>query len=127
MGLLDTWARRAMERRDEKADFLGAQHGPVEETLKRELILEFATRPVIRRAYLASVAFPQQTGPSPALCIVSDRPDDKSIVVRVGEILRRRFDKDVPLDVIFLTAEQEAAVARVCAPFYRSPIVSTTP
>jgi hypothetical protein len=127
MGLLDTWSRRALERREGKVDFLGAHHGPIEETLKRELILEFATRPVIRRAYLANVAFPPQTEPSAALCIVSDRPDDKSIVVRVGEILRRRFSKDVPLDVIFLTAEQDAAVARVCAPFYGSPIASTSP
>jgi hypothetical protein len=127
MGLLDTWARRAMERRDESVDFIGPQHGPVEETLKRELILEFATRPVIRRAYLASVAFPPQTEPSAALCIVSDRPDDKSIVVRVGEILRRRFNTDVPLDVIFLTKEQETALARVCRPFYGSPIPNAEP
>ena len=127
MGLLDTWARRATERRDENVDFLGAQHGPIEETLKRELTLEFATRPVIRRAYLASVAFPPQTEPSAALCIVSDRPDDKSIVVRVGEILRRRFNTDVPLDVIFLTTEQETALARVCRPFYGSPIPNAEP
>jgi hypothetical protein len=118
MGLLDTWSQRALKRRDGPAEFLGQRNGPVEETLKRELILEFATRPVIRRAYLASVRFQPQEEPSMALCIVSSRPDDTSLVVRIGEIMRRRFDKDVPLDVLFVGADQEADLARVCSPFF---------
>lgn len=64
----------------------------------------------------------RQAEPSAALCIVSDRPDDKSIVVRVGEMLRRRFNTDVPLDVIFLTTDQESELARVCRPFHGGPI-----
>jgi hypothetical protein len=118
MGLLDTWSQRALKRREGPAEFLGQHHGPVEETLKRELILEFATRPVIRRAYLANVRFQPQEEPSMALCIVSARPDDTSLVVRIGEIMRRRFDKDVPLDVLFISADQEAELARVCSPFF---------
>jgi hypothetical protein len=118
MGLLDTWSQRALKRREGPTEFLGQHNGPVEETLKRELILEFATRPVIRRAYLANVRFQPQEEPSMALCIVSSRPDDTSLVVRIGEIMRRRFDKDVPLDVLFLSADQEADLARVCSPFF---------
>jgi hypothetical protein len=118
MGLLDTWSQRALKRREGPAEFLGQSNGPVEETLKRELILEFATRPVIRRAYLANVRFQPQEEPSMALCIVSARPDDTSLVVRIGEIMRRRFDKDVPLDVLFISADQEADLARVCSPFF---------
>ncbi|HKO17026.1 MAG TPA: enhanced serine sensitivity protein SseB C-terminal domain-containing protein [Gemmatimonadaceae bacterium] len=118
MGLLDAWSRRAMERREGTVEFLGEQSGSVEDTLKRELILEFATRPVVRRAYLARVGYQSSGEPAVALCIISTQPDDRSLVLRVGEIVRRRFARDVPLDVLFLTAEQEREIAAVCSPFY---------
>jgi len=118
MGLLDPWARRAISRREGQVQFLGEQTGSVEDTLKRELILEFATRPDIRRAYLAQVGFESAVEPSPALCILSKRPDDQSIVTRVGEIFRRRFSKDAPFDVLFITEAQDAELARVCRPFF---------
>ena len=118
MGLLDEWSRRAQERRGERVEFLGEQGGTVEETLKRDLILEFTTRPDIRRAYLARVNFQSDTTPSVAVCIVSKRPEDKSLLIRVGEIVRRRFARDAPMDVLFLTAAQEAEIAAVCRPFY---------
>ena len=120
MGLLDSWSRRVLERREGRVEFLGAQVGSVEDTLKRDLIMEFATRPYIQRAYLASVNFESQSETSTALCVVSTRPDDRSLVMRIGEICRRRFAKDIALDVLFLTAEQEADLARVCSPFYSS-------
>jgi len=118
MGLLDEWSRRAVSRREGKAEFLGEQTGSVEDTLKRDLILEFATRPDIRRAYLARVAFEGQSEPAMALCIVSRRPNDQAVVGRVGEIARRRFTKDAVLDVLFVTAEQDAELSRVCRAFY---------
>jgi hypothetical protein len=124
MGFLDEWSRRASQRREGKVDFLGEQSGIVEETLKRELILEFATRPDIQRAYLASVSFPPATDPSSALCVVSRRPDDRSLILRVAEIFRRRFSREPTLDIIFLTAEQESELAALCAPFYGRPIAS---
>jgi len=120
MGFLDTWSRRAALRREGKVEFLGEQSGKVEDPLKHELILEFLARPDVQRAYLARVSFPPQTESSDALCVVSSRPDDRSLVMRVGEILRRRVGNDTALDILFLTAEQESEVARVCAPFYRS-------
>ena len=118
MGLLDEWSRRAMERREGRVEFLGEQSGSVEDLLKRDLIFEFATRPNIRRAYLARVGFQPDAEPSTAVCIVSNRPDDRSLVIRVGDIIRRRLGKDAVMDVLFLTAEQEADVVRVCRPFY---------
>src|SRR6185437_12585718 len=102
MGLLDTWSRRALQRREEKAEFLGEQSGTVEDTFKRQLILEFATRPDIRRAYLSKAKFESQTEPSVVLGIVSSRPDDQALVMRVGEIFRRQFSKDALLDILFL-------------------------
>jgi hypothetical protein len=118
MGLLDAWSRRIQSRREGRVAFLGEQSGGVEDTLKRDLILEFATRPDIRRAYLARVAFQPENASSIAVCIVSTRPEDKSFVIRVGELVRRRFPRDAELDVLFLTAEQEAEVAAVCRPFF---------
>ena len=42
-----------MQRREGRVEFLGEQSGSVEDLIKRDLMLEFATRPDIRRAYLA--------------------------------------------------------------------------
>ncbi|HEX4682758.1 MAG TPA: hypothetical protein VH277_08630, partial [Gemmatimonadaceae bacterium] len=67
----------------------------------------------------ARVGFQPGDEPSSAVCIVSKRPDDRSLVMRVGEIFRRQFAKDVGLDVLFLTADQETDIARVCSAFYR--------
>ncbi len=118
MGLLDAWSRRAVSRREAQVAFLGEQSGPVEDTFKRDLILEFATRPDIRRAYLARVAFQDETEPAVALCILSKRPDDQSVVTRVGDIAKRRFSNDAPIDILFLAEAQDADLARVCRPFY---------
>src|SRR3569833_4157193 len=64
MGLLDEWRRRAMERREGRVEFLGEQSGSVEDLLKRDLIFEFATRPDIRRAYLARDGFQPEAEPT---------------------------------------------------------------
>src|SRR5882762_9002227 len=107
MGLLDAWSqRRISQRREGRIEFLGEQSGPIEDTLKRELTLEFATRPAIRRAYLAKVGFKPDTAPVVALCLLADAPDE-SLVRRVGEIFRRLFAKDVFIDVLFITPEQD--------------------
>jgi len=118
MGLLDESSRRAITRREGPVEFLGEQSGSVEDTLKRDLILEFATRPDVQRAYLARVGVQSQSEAAVALCILSRRPNDQAIVTRVGEISRRRFAKDAVLDVLFLTAEQDIELARICRPFY---------
>ena len=119
MSLLDEWSRRAAQRREGKVEFLGEQSGEVVDTLKRELLIEFVTRPDIQRAYVARVGFPPGEETFAALCVVSARPDDRSLIVRIGEILRRRFGKEPALEVLFLTPEQEREIAGVCAPFYR--------
>lgn len=120
MGLLDAWSRRAVSRHEDRVEFLGEQSGPIENTLKRELTLEFATRPDIRRAYLARVGFQPDAEPTVALCVCSKRPDDKSIVARVGDIFRRMFSKDAAPDVLFLSEQQDVDLARLCRPFYSS-------
>ena len=122
MGFLDEWNRRAIERRAGKVEFLGEQSGIVEETLKRDLILEFATRPAIRRAYLARVSFQPNDTPSTALCIVSTQSENGPLIGRIGDIVRRRFAKEDALDVVFLTTDQELELQRTCRAFYSSAI-----
>lgn len=118
MGFLDPWTRRAISRREGRLEFLGEQSGSVEDTLKRALIFEFATRPDIQRAYLARIAAQAEGEQAVALCILSRRPDDQSIVTRVGEIVSARFPGESGLEIVFLTEDQDADVARVCRPFY---------
>lgn len=118
MGLLDAWSQRALRQREGRIEFLGEHSGDVSDLLKRDLILEFATRPPIRRAYLATVAFGSAAEPAVALCVLSDHGEDRSLVVRIGDILRRRLATDAFMDVVFLTPEQDVDVGRVCAPFY---------
>lgn len=120
MALLDAWSRRAVRRREDRVAFLGEQSGPIEDTLKREFILEFATRPDIRRAYLARVGFQADSEPAVALCVFSRRRNDHSIVTRVADIFRRLFSNDAALDILFLTEQQDIDLARVCRPFYSS-------
>lgn len=92
----------------------------MDRTLERDLILEFATRPPIARAYLAEVAF-DAGEPAVALCIWSDRGEDRALVVRIGEMYRRRFGVDAFIDIVFLSEEEERDVAAVCRPFYSRP------
>ena len=119
MGLLDQFSNRARARRvEQRVEFFGAQDGAPEGGLKRELVLEFATRPVIQRAYLAQVGYQSGKEKATALCIVSTQPEDEAIVSRIGDIFSRMFPKDAMLDIVFLSAEQEADLRRVCQPFY---------
>lgn len=122
MGQLDQFTNRAHARRvEQQVNFTGAPEGGSYDGLKRALILEFVTRPVIRRAYLAATAAAEGSAPGIALCLVSDQPNDNTIVTRAGEIFGRLFPRDAVLDVVFLTPDREDAVTRVCEPFYRRP------
>jgi hypothetical protein len=122
MGLLDAWSSRVHVRRDEQVEFVGELTGPPQDTLKRALILEFATRPDIRRAYFTRLGGEAQSATSMVLCILSARPGDQSVIRRVGEIFSRVAPQGTELEILFVSAEQEADLARVSSPFYRSAI-----
>lgn len=120
MGQLDQFTNRAHARRvEQQAAFAGSMDGGPYDGLKRALVLEFVTRPVIRRAYLAETRSGDTAGV--ALCLVSDPPADNSIVTRAGEIFGRSFPKGAVLDVEFLTPERERELETVCRPFYSRP------
>jgi hypothetical protein len=118
MGQLDEWSRRSIARRREgRVEFLGQHAGAGGDALTHALILEFATRPGIRRAYLAQVEFEGQGKPGLALGLVSDQPTD-DVVRRVGEIFSRHFTRGSFPDILLLSPEEESEVRRVCPPFY---------
>ena len=54
---------------------------------------------------------------SVALCIVSTQPD-MAVVKGVSAIFERIFRPDMHLDVLFVSADQEEDLKRVCRSFY---------
>jgi SseB protein C-terminal domain len=118
MAFLDRFRRRRPEVRTEpRIEFLGEQDGPPERLLKASLAEELARVPRISAAYLARVGYQPQGQPGVALCIAGQR-DDPALVDRLGQRFGAIFGSRAALDILFLTAEQEVEVRRVCTAFY---------
>jgi hypothetical protein len=117
------FGRRPAEVRSEpRVEFLGEQDGPTEGKLKKLLALELAQFPEVTRAYLARVGFQPENKTSVALCLRSSGKNKEAIVRRVSERFAELFNKAVFLDVLFLTAQQEADLKRVCSAFYPTAV-----
>ncbi len=110
--------------------FVGEQDGPPERELKTKL--SSSLRPMgVRKAYLAVVSYDERKGPqnssgdgapalNVALCLsLQDATAEKrEIVERAGHDFAALFGPTEHMDVIFLTDQQEAALNKVCRPFY---------
>ena len=119
MGFLDRFRRRTPEVRTEpRIEFLAEQDGPPERELKASLIEELRGASAISRAYLARVGYQPVGRAGVALCLAGARRDDPALVKRIGERFAAIFGQGNVLDIVFLSAEQEAEVARVCGAFY---------
>jgi len=117
------FGRRATERRSEpRVEFLGEQAGSVEDKLKGALALELAQFPEVTRAYLARVGFQPENKTTIALCIRSSGGNEEAIVKRVSVRFAEMFNKAVFLDVLFLNAQQEVDLKRVCPAFYPTAV-----
>jgi hypothetical protein len=120
MGL---FGRRPTEVRSEpRVEFLGEQDGPAEGKLKGILALELARFPQVTRAYLVRVGFQPENKTSVALCVRSSGGNEEAIVKRVSASFAELFNKAVFLDVLFLTAQQEVDLERVCSAFYHTAV-----
>lgn len=113
--------RTSTVRREPQVEFLGGQDGPPERELKRVLTEGFLRRPVIERAYLARIGFAPGMTTSVALCLVSRTGDDPVLVQQIGEQFAAMFAVGVPLDILFVTPEQESELSQVCTAFYVAP------
>ena len=125
LGIRDFFLRRfPVERREPRVEFLGEQDGQSERELKELLAAEFARRSTVERAYLARLGFAPDAPPSVGLCLVSTSRDDIELVTACAKIFRDLFNSAMALDIVFISAEQEADLARVCAAFYPPRVVS---
>jgi hypothetical protein len=114
--------RRPLEtRKERRIEFIGEQDDPSERDLKAALSTVFLGDPSVDRAYLAIVGFHPADQRSVALCLVSSRPGDQTLLKGVGAIFHRLFSSDMHLDVLFLSPQQEEDARRVCRAFYPAP------
>lgn len=111
--------------------FVGEQDGAPERELKERLA--HSLRPMgVRKAYLAVVSYGERKGPqnaagdgaapglNVALCLsLQDEAAEKQeIVQRASHDFAAMFGASQHMDIIFLTDQQEAALNKVCRPFY---------
>jgi hypothetical protein len=123
MGLRDLFRRNTPEARLEpRIEFLGEQDGPAERELKTALTTEFARPTHVVRAYLARVGYQPEARPGVALCVRLSGGDEKEVARRIGVCFAALFATGVPLDILFISAEQEADLERVCPAFYPAAV-----
>lgn len=118
LGLRDFFQRSAASVRTEpRVEFLGEQDGIPEGELKALLVETLKGFPSVAHAYLARVGFQPADHRSVALCLVAGQPNPR-IVREVRTQFRALFAKNAFVDIIFLSDDQQADVARVCPAFY---------
>jgi hypothetical protein len=100
------------------AHFLGEQDGPPEQDLKNKLVILFGQLRLLNIAYLAVVRYGDAASSNVALCVRGQPGQNRMFAERGGRVFASVFGSHEHLDVIWLTAEQESSVAKVCRPFY---------
>ena len=80
--------------------------------------LAFAARPAVRRAYLARVRYAPGAPEHVAMCLVGESSDEA--LDEVQKIFWALFPTDQHLDILFITADEEARLAATCASFYEA-------
>lgn len=114
-----------------QVQFVGEQDGAPERELKERLA--HSLRPQgVRKAYLAVVSYEERKGPqnaagdgaapawNVALCLAlgDESADKQEIVQRASHDFAAMFGPTQHMDIIFLSDQQEAALNKVCRPFY---------
>ena len=100
---------------------LREQDGGAERLLKAQLVERFSGRADVQRAYLVlGELAPDQA--TVFLAIASVSPS-KVIADAAGEEFSRLFRSNEHLDVVFVSEEQERALAGVAVPFFSQSII----
>jgi SseB protein C-terminal domain len=111
--------RPSEELRARAISFVVEQDGPPERELKTKLVTLFGQLHLVRAAYLARVQY-ENAGPlEVVLCVRGQPGQNRMFANRVGEVFASIFGSHEHLDIIWITPEQEAALVRVCRPFYK--------
>jgi hypothetical protein len=103
-----------------KIVFVGEQSGPVEDTLKAKFSESFAQIPAVQSAYLARLSYDETQGYSVGLCIHSNAGIDQDLQEQLGKVFAKVFSSDQYLDILFIQADQELQLRKVCRAFYES-------
>jgi hypothetical protein len=110
--------RSPEELRVGSVNFILEQDGVPERELKAKLVTFFNSAAWVKVAYLAQVTY-QDAGPSHvALCVRGQPGQNRIFAERVGTLFASIFGSHEHMDVLWITPEQEIALARVCRPFY---------
>lgn len=107
------------ERTEGRVEFLGEQAGGAEADLQEALAPVLAGAGGVHRAYLARVRYSAEGVTAVALCIRSgDRKE--ALLDEIGRIFRSMFGRGAALDMMFVSERQEAALRKVCRPFFEA-------
>jgi hypothetical protein len=100
--------------------FIGEQSGEAEAELKKRWSDLLAGRSGVASASLARVRYRDSSETSVALCVrVTDAAAAQTAIGRCAALFVARFGPDQALDVLILSASQEATLQSVCPPFFR--------
>lgn len=98
--------------------FCGEQEGPPERELKERLVQFFQRDQSVTAAYLARVAYADQSSVNVALCLRTRFGSDPGLAEKIGRLFASMFGPREHLDIVFITGEQETELAKVCSPFF---------
>ena len=101
-----------------RVEFIGEQNGHSEQEVKARWKTILNRHPEVQRAYLALAAYDHRENYQPVLCIPSMAEQDVRLVDELAEPFKDIFARDCALDIVFLTAEKEEEVRKVCRAFH---------
>jgi SseB protein C-terminal domain len=123
---LVTKGRRTEELESFKAGdvaFIKEKDGKVEVELKMRLVQRFRSNIHVAEAYLALVRYGHSPELKVALCLKADKDWREEIAKTVGREFREMFKTTESLDILFLSPEQQQAIAAVAKPFYEQRLI----
>jgi hypothetical protein len=100
-----------------KVRFIGEHDGVPEQEFKRRITGVLKSSKTAE-AYLAAVSYDGAQGPVVAVCLVGDSGEAEKVCSEIADIFMDLFKDTVPLDLMYITRDQRAELARVCRPFY---------
>lgn len=105
------------EMRVPQIQFVGEQDGPVEREFKQRLIEFFGHDRRVDAAYLARVAYSDATPVVVALCLRVKPEEERVLAESAAQVFSSMFGRHEHLDILFLDAQQETELSKVCPAF----------
>jgi hypothetical protein len=100
--------------------FVGEKTGQIEDEIKGKFTEIFKKYDHVISAYLAILQYESKNALSVGLCINSALKDkNETIIKEIGNTFKQVFNRNVFMDILFLTEEKETELIKVCKPFYK--------